>query len=104
MNKAEIIKAFDELNAKYRHALVQLQEAQRLLSAQTPVEHDLHEAARLMSQSELNKEDLTQEEIYQLLQKSSQDEVKGKIGFWAMPLPVDDDDVVTNKKYSGKVR
>jgi len=64
---------------------------------------DLHEAARLMSQSELNKEDLTEKQIYNLLIKESEEEVKRKIGFWAMPLPTDEGQP-TNKKYTGKKR
>ena len=39
-----------------------------------------------MAQSELNKEDLTEEEIFNLLQKSHEEEVKRKIGFWAVPF------------------
>lgn len=64
---------------------------------------DLREAARLMASSELNKEDLSEDEIYDLLQKSSEDEVKRKIGFWAMPLPKKDNgDTDTDKVYIGK--
>lgn len=64
---------------------------------------DLREAARLMASSELNKEDLSEDEIYELLQKSSADEVKRKIGFWAMPLPKKDDgNTDTDKVYIGK--
>ena len=64
---------------------------------------DLHEAARLMAQSEFNKEDLSEKQIYNLLVKESEDEVKRKIGFWAMPLPTADTEP-TNKKYTGKKR
>lgn len=64
---------------------------------------DLKAAARLMASSELNKEDLSEAEIYELLQKSSEEEVKRKIGFWAMPLPKKDEgDTDTNKVYIGK--
>ena len=69
---------------------------------QKAAEGDLRDAARLIAQSELNKEDLTEEEIFNLLQKSSEDEVKRKIGFWAMPLPTDTDKPDTNKRYIGK--
>ncbi len=64
---------------------------------------DLHEAARLMAQSEFNREDLSEQQIYKILIKESEDEVKKKIGFWAMPLPTDDK-APTNKKYTGKKR
>jgi hypothetical protein len=64
---------------------------------------DLKEAARLMANSELNKEDLTEEQIYDMLIKSSEEDVKKKIGFWAMPLPKSDiDKNPTNKRYIGK--
>ena len=63
---------------------------------------DLREAARLMAQSELNKEDLSEEDIFDMLQKSSEEDVKRKIGFWAMPLPKDEDTKDSNKRYIGK--
>ena len=64
--------------------------------------NDLREAARLMAQSELNKEDLNEDDIYNLLIKSSEEDVKRKIGFWAMPLPKETDKPDTNKRYLGK--
>ncbi len=63
---------------------------------------DLKEAARLMAQSEFNKEDLSENEIFEMLQKSSEEDVKRKIGFWAMPLPKETDKPDTNKRYLGK--
>ena len=63
---------------------------------------DLIEAARLMANSELNKEDLTEKQILDLLQKSSEDEVRKKIGFWATPLPKADGDPDINKTYITK--
>ena len=64
---------------------------------------DLKEAARLMANSELNKEDLSEEQIYDMLIKSSEEDVKKKIGFWAMPLPKTDiEKEPTNKRYIGK--
>ncbi len=107
MKKNEIQKAFDELNAKYLYALKRLQDAYRLLeekpdSIEMAATGDLKEAARLLATSELNKEDLTEKEIYDMLQKSSEDEVRRKIGFWAMPLPNDGNDDDTQKVYIGK--
>ena len=55
-----------------------------------------------MAASELNKEDLTEKEIFELLQKSSEDDVRKKIGFWAMPLPKDEDTKDTDKIYISK--
>jgi uncharacterized protein YukE len=63
---------------------------------------DLKDAAKLMATSELNKEDLTEQEIYNILLKNSEDGVKEKICFWAMPLPNPDDNKPINKKYLGK--
>jgi hypothetical protein len=64
---------------------------------------DLQEAARLMASSELNKEDLTETEILAILQKSSDDDVRNKLGFWAVPLPKQDEPKTdTNKRYIGK--
>lgn len=64
---------------------------------------DLREAARLMARSELNKEDLTEDDIFELLQKASEADVKRKLGFWAVPLPKSDiTDNTVNKQYIGK--
>lgn len=63
---------------------------------------DLREAARLMARSELNKEDLTEEAIFSLLQKASEADVRKRLGFWAVPLPKSDETDTTNKRYIGK--
>jgi len=55
-----------------------------------------------MSRSELNKEDLTEDQIFELLQKASEADVKRKLGFWAVPLPKNDQTDITNKTYIGK--
>ena len=73
------------------------------VEVEKPASGDLSEAARLMALSELNKEDLTQTEILDMLQKSSEEDVQRKLGFWAVPLPKEDDNLPpTNKKYIGK--
>ena len=54
-----------------------------------------------MSNSELNKEDLSEDDIYDMLIKMSEEEVKKKIGFWAMPLPKDGTSSA-NKTYTTK--
>lgn len=111
MKQNEIQKAFDDLNAKYLYALKKLQKAYSMLeerpdTIEKAATGDLLEAARILATSEMNKEDLSQEEIYDMLQKGSQEEVKRKIGFWAMPLPKDTDDnngeSNTDKIYIGK--
>lgn len=63
---------------------------------------DLKHAARLLAESEFNKEDLTVDQIFEILQKSSEDEVRRKIGFWAVPLPKQDPSNTTDKRYIGK--
>ena len=73
------------------------------VEVEKPSSGDLKEAARLMAISELNKEDLTETEILDMLQKSSEDDVQRKLGFWAVQLPKSDEDPTpTNKKYIGK--
>ncbi len=63
----------------------------------------MREAARLMARSELNKEDLAEEEIFSLLQKASEADVRKRLGFWAVPLPKSGDQTdTTNKRYIGK--
>lgn len=67
--------------------------------------NDLKEAARLLASSELNKEDLSEEQIYNILQESSDKDVRKRIGFWATPLPKSDDTKDTNDtnvRYIGK--
>lgn len=105
MTKDEIQSAFDVLNAKYLHALELLQQAQYKLaetSITTNSKNDIEYTAKLLVNSELNKEDLSEEELVELLKKSSDDEIKRKMGFWAVPLPKDDISSATNKKYIGK--
>lgn len=60
--------------------------------------------AKILANSELNKEDLSEQEILELLEKSSEEDVKRKMGFWAVPLPRDDNDSQVNqsKKYIQK--
>ena len=106
MKPSDVAKAFRDLEAKYLTALREIERCHKLLEQdQHPVEHDkqLRNAARLMSNSELNKEDLSADDIYDMLIKMSEDEVKKKIGFWAMPLPKDGA-ASANKTYTTKSR
>lgn len=77
------------------------EQKEKIVTVEKTASGDLREAARLMALSEMNKEDLSEDDIYNLLQKGSEDEVKRKIGFWATPLP-DDTKPKTNKRYIGK--
>lgn len=108
-------KVIDSLHKKIRELEELLQqkpkEVVKEIEKEVPVEiekaatGDLKEAARLLAGSEFNKEDNSEKEIYNMLQKLSEDEVKRKIGFWAMPLPTDEDESnVVNKRYQGKVK
>ena len=66
-----------------------------------PTENDLQHTARLLVDSELNKEDLTEQELVALLQRSSEEDVQKKIGFWATNLP-DQDEAQIESHYIGK--
>ena len=74
---------------------------EKIVTVEKEATGDLKEAARLLAASEMNKEDLSEGQIFKLLQKSSEEEVKKKIGFWAQPLPTPDKPE-TNKRYIGK--
>jgi len=82
--------------------IVEVPGPEKIVEVEKTATGDLKEAARLMAQSEFNKEDLSEEDIYNLLQKSSEEDARKKIGFWAMPLPKDTDKPQTNKRYLGK--
>jgi hypothetical protein len=106
----QIQQAFNDLNARYAKTLRALDQAlDQLESAQTSViasdvpQDELREAARLMSISDLNKEDLSAQDIYDMMMKTSEEEVRSKVGFWAVPLPKADDPKPTpNRKYTTK--
>ena len=96
MNKQEIQTAFANLNQKYFTALKKLQEAYEQLD-NAPARQivgvekvaGLREAAKMIVASEFNTEDLDEDEVYAMLQKASEEELKKKLNFWAMPLPND---------------
>lgn len=102
MKKHEIQSAFDQLNAKYQFALEELQRVYQLLDDfQSKEETDeLADTARIIANSEFNKEDLTEKEIRDILSRGD----KQQLGFWAMPLPAPDEDEIPDKKYIGKRR
>lgn len=104
----QIQQALDSLNARYLQTLRALDDAlDRLEQHQAPPpepvnEDELAEAARLMAMSDMNKEDLTEAEIYQRLIETSDAEAKMS-GFWAVPLPTSDEPKpAPNKKYTTK--
>jgi hypothetical protein len=106
----QIQQALDDLHARYAKTLRALDRAlEKLESVQSSVitrevpQDELMEAARLMSLSDLNKEDLSAQDIYDMMLETSDSEVRDKVGFWAVPLPKADDPKPTpNKKYTTK--
>jgi len=62
----------------------------------------LHEAARLLVNSDFNKEDFSEKDIFDKLQKLSEEEVNRALGFWAVPLPSEDNDKPTKPRYTSK--
>ena len=101
----QIQQALDDLNARYKRTLLALEDALDRLEqfqAPPPDEDELMEAARLMAMSDMNKEDLSEAEIYQKLIETSDAEAKMS-GFWAVPLPTaDEPKPAPNKKYTTK--
>ena len=104
----QIQQALDDLNARYLKTLQALADALDMLEQNQapppePVNEDeLAEAARLMAISDLNKEDLSEAEIYKRLIETSDSEARAT-GFWAVPLPTADEPKPTpNKKYTTK--
>ena len=103
----EATETVKRLNNELLNLQAQLKQEQQkepeVVEVEKAATGDLKEAAHLMAISELNKEDLTEEQILEMLQKSSDEEVKRKLGFWAVQLPkADQEKEPTNKKYIGK--
>lgn len=104
----QIQQALDDLNARYLKTLQALADALDMLEQHQapppePVNEDeLAEAARLMAISDLNKEDLSEAEIYKRLMETSDSEARAT-GFWAVPLPTaDEPKTAPNKRYTTK--
>ena len=103
----QIQQALDNLNARYKRTLLALEDAlDRLEQFHAPVsirdEDELMEAARLMAMSDMNKEDLSEDEIYKKLIETSDAESRAT-GFWAIPLPsADEPKTAPNNKYTPK--
>jgi hypothetical protein len=103
----QIQQALDDLNARYKQTLQALDDAlNRLEQLQVPApvrdDDELQEAARLMAMSDMNKEDLSEAEIYQRLIETSDSEARAS-GFWAVPLPTaDEPKPAPNKRYTTK--
>jgi|TARA_R110001592_G_scaffold71690_1_gene218974 hypothetical protein len=73
----------------------------RPVQIEAPATGDLRVASQLMARSELNKDDLTEEQIFDIISKLSEDEVNKQLGFWAIPLPTGGD---TDSDDDGKPR
>lgn len=72
--------------------IVEVPGPERVVEKEVEVVAGLREAAKMVAASDFNKEGYSEAELYDMLQKASEEDVKKKIGFWAMPLPNDDDD------------
>ena len=62
------------------------------VEVEVPATGDLRNAATLIANSEMNVNDLSTSEILTMLKELSEEEVNSKLGFWAVPLPTDDND------------
>jgi cell division GTPase FtsZ len=82
---------------------IRLMEQQlKTLKEESAPSSNLEEAARLLVNSDFNKEDLSEKEIFDILQKLSEDEVNKALGFWAVPLPSEDNDPSDKPRYTSK--
>ena len=103
-NEARLIEQVNELQTKLEK--IRKQKTTEVIK-QVPVEvavateNDLAHTARLLVDSELNKEDLTEQELIALLQRSSEEDVQKQIGFWATSLP-DQEQQEIESHYIGK--
>lgn len=103
-NEARLMEQVNELQTKL--AKIRKQKTTEVIK-QVPVEvavateNDLAHTARLLVDSELNKEDLTEQELIALLQRSSEEDVQKQIGFWATSLP-DQEQQEIESHYIGK--
>lgn len=127
MNSNDIQQAYNSLLEKYEKALRKLADADAQASREVvmpisskaermyieKIKHlesqlqtsnttdiNLREAARLLVNSDFNKEDLSEQEIVELLTKLSEDEVNSALGFWAVPLPSEDSDSNNKPRYT----
>ena len=85
--------------------IVEVPGPERVVEKEVEVVAGLREAAKMVAASDFNKEGYSEDELYDMLQKASEEDIKKKIGFWAMPLPSDDedgDDEESNKIYITK--
>jgi len=105
------IEKLEILNQKLKNHTISFQKEINTKSDEFEIEivekestKDLRHAANIMASSELNKEDLSADDIYNILVKSSEEELKQKLGFWAVPLPKKGDiqDRNTNLRYTRK--
>lgn len=79
-----------------------LEQQLKALKEESTPSSNLEEAARLLVNSDFNKEDLSEKEIFDILQKLSEDEVNKALGFWAVPLPSEDNDTPNKPRYTSK--
>jgi len=99
--KKTILELQNQLNSKPQtvEKIVEVEVEKQVSNSNT---NNFNSVARLLVNSEFNKEDLSVEEIEKALEKFSEDEVKKRMGFWAVPLPKDSITTDTTKRYIGK--
>jgi len=99
--KKTILELQNQLNSKPQtvEKIVEVEVEKQVSNSNT---NNFNSVAKLLVNSEFNKEDLSVEEIEKALEKFSEDEVKKRMGFWAVPLPKDSITTDTTKRYIGK--
>lgn len=60
---------------------------EELVQEEQPDISQLQQVAKHLAQSKANKNNMTEEEIVEVLASSTKSEAKTKLGFWAVPLP-----------------
>ena len=103
--KKTILELQNQLNSKPQ-TVEKIVEVEKIIEVEKQVSNsntnNFNSVAKLLVNSEFNKEDLSIQEIEQALEKFSEEEVKRKMGFWAVPLPKDNTTTDTSKRYIGK--
>lgn len=95
------IEELERLNTKLRQVIADMEKKSPEV-VEKAASGDLKDAARYMAQSDLNKEDLSEDEIFKILSTKSEEEVRAKLGFWAVPLPTNDTDTDNKPRYTVK--
>lgn len=101
-NREVIVPMSSKSERMYIDRIRLLENQLKQLSDRSDASANLEEAARLLVNSDFNKEDLSEKEIFDKLQKLSEEEVNKALGFWAVPLPSEDNDKPNKPRYTSK--